>query len=310
MPQTGRVLLEAPGRIAASPDGHGGMLAAMLRSGALDDIERRGIRHLFYFQVDNPLVDICGREFVGYHLLAGSEFSTPGDRQARSAGAGGQRGAGRRPADGDRVQRPARRGRQPPQRRRLAGDLGGQHRRSRDRRRLAAATAAGMVIFGEVGKVGKWMPPACRSTSPTRKWPTSTPRAIASSRREPNAIKFERFIFDLMPQARNAIVVEVDPALAFAPLKNASGAKDDTPESVRSQLSALHRDWLRQAGAEVADDVPVEISPLYRAGCRGVEGEDSSPARGSRSRRTSADSDVASLRTPARVPLLRRAVPA
>ena len=74
--QTGRVLLEAPGRIAASPDGHGGMLAALDRSGALDDIERRGIRHLFYFQVDNPLVDICGREFVGYHLLAGSEFST------------------------------------------------------------------------------------------------------------------------------------------------------------------------------------------------------------------------------------------
>ena len=74
--QTGRVLLEAPGRIAASPDGHGGMLAALDRSGALADIERRGIRHLFYFQVDNPLVDICGREFSGYHLLAQSEFST------------------------------------------------------------------------------------------------------------------------------------------------------------------------------------------------------------------------------------------
>ena len=74
--RTGRVLLAAPGRIAASPDGHGGMLAALDRSGALADIERRGIRHLFYFQVDNPLVDICGREFVGYHLLAQSEFST------------------------------------------------------------------------------------------------------------------------------------------------------------------------------------------------------------------------------------------
>ena len=80
---------------------------------------------------------------------------------------------------------------------------------------------------------------------------------------EPNAIKFERFIFDLMPQARGAIVVEVDPRLAFAPLKNASGAKDDTPESVRSQLSALHRGWLRQAGVQVDDDVAVEVSPLY-----------------------------------------------
>jgi UDP-N-acetylglucosamine/UDP-N-acetylgalactosamine diphosphorylase len=81
--------------------------------------------------------------------------------------------------------------------------------------------------------------------------------------KQPNAIKFERFIFDLMPQARNAIVVEVDPAMAFAPLKNASGAKEDTPESVQSQLSAMHRGWLRQAGVEVADDVAVEISPMF-----------------------------------------------
>ena len=42
----------------------------------MDEIERRKVRHLFYLQVDNPLVDICGPEFVGYHLLAGSEFST------------------------------------------------------------------------------------------------------------------------------------------------------------------------------------------------------------------------------------------
>ena len=52
------------------------MLAALDRSGALDDIRRRGMRHLFYFQVDNPLVDICGPEFIGYHLLAESELST------------------------------------------------------------------------------------------------------------------------------------------------------------------------------------------------------------------------------------------
>ena len=36
---------------------------------------------------------------------------------------------------------------------------------------------------------------------------------------EPNAVKFERFIFDLMPQARRAIVVEVDRHEAFAPLE-------------------------------------------------------------------------------------------
>ena len=81
--------------------------------------------------------------------------------------------------------------------------------------------------------------------------------------RPQSAIKFERFIFDLMPQARRAIVVEVDQARAFAPLKNAPGAKTDTAEAVQAQMAALAREWLRQAGAEVADDVPVEISPLF-----------------------------------------------
>ena len=90
---------------------------------------------------------------------------------------------------------------------------------------------------------------------------------------QPNAIKFERFIFDLLPLARNAIVVEVDPARAFAPLKNASGAKDDTPESVRSQLVALHRDWLRQAGVEVADDVAIEIGPLFALDAEELSGK-------------------------------------
>ena len=79
---------------------------------------------------------------------------------------------------------------------------------------------------------------------------------------QPNAIKFERFIFDLMPHARNAIVVEVDPELAFGPVKNAS-ARSDTPEIARAMLSALHRGWLREAGVDVGDNVPVEVSPLY-----------------------------------------------
>ena len=79
----------------------------------------------------------------------------------------------------------------------------------------------------------------------------------------PNAVKFERFIFDLMPSAARAIVVEVDPMRAFAPLKNASGAKDDTPETVKAQMSALHRSWLSAAGVETADGAAAEINPLF-----------------------------------------------
>ncbi len=60
----------------------------------------------------------------------------------------------------------------------------------------------------------------------------ATGRAVEPS--EPNAIKYERFIFDLLPEAQQAIVVEVDPAQAFAPVKNAPGESFDTPEAVAS----------------------------------------------------------------------------
>ena len=42
--------------------------------------------------------------------------------------------------------------------------------------------------------------------------------------------------------------------LPVAPLKNASGARDDTPEMVRSQMAALARDWLGIEIPEVSLD--------------------------------------------------------
>jgi UDP-N-acetylglucosamine/UDP-N-acetylgalactosamine diphosphorylase len=247
--QTGRILLEAPGRIAASPDGHGGALAALARSGALDDIERRGIRHLFYLQIDNPLVDICGREFVGYHLLAGSEFSTqviakrdPLDRVGNVVQVDGHlmvieysdlphEAARQRKTDGSLAI--------------WAGSIAVHVMDAALLRRLADA-ADGLPFHIAHKKV--------RAVDAEQK--RAEPRQVS-------AIKFERFIFDLMPQAQRAIVVEVDQAKAFAPLKNAPGQKADTPDAVRAQVAAVGRDWLRRAGVEIGDDTPVEISPLF-----------------------------------------------
>ncbi|MEN6558211.1 MAG: UDPGP type 1 family protein [Thermoguttaceae bacterium] len=247
--ETGRVLLDAPDRLAVSPDGHGGMLAAFERSGALADVRRRGIRHLFYFQVDNPLVDICGQEFVGYHLLAGSEFSTqviakrdPLERVGNVVEVDGRSMvieysdlpddcARRRNPDGS-----------------LAIWAGSIAVHVMDVE-LVARRAEGVegLPFHIARKKATYVDAAGRRVEPT----------------SPNAIKFERFIFDLMPEANNAVVVEVDPSRAFAPLKNASGASEDTPEAVRRQMAALARDWLRQVGAEVGDRTVVEISPLF-----------------------------------------------
>src|SRR5262245_42163422 len=50
---TGRVLLAEKHRLALSPDGTGGIVAAMKRHGVLNQMLDRGTRHVFYMQVDN-----------------------------------------------------------------------------------------------------------------------------------------------------------------------------------------------------------------------------------------------------------------
>ena len=62
--------------LALSPDGHGGSLRALAKSGALDDMKRRGVEHLSYFQVDNPLVRVIDPLFLGLHEQFRSEMSS------------------------------------------------------------------------------------------------------------------------------------------------------------------------------------------------------------------------------------------
>jgi UDP-N-acetylglucosamine/UDP-N-acetylgalactosamine diphosphorylase len=87
---------------------------------------------------------------------------------------------------------------------------------------------------------------------------------------EPNALKFERFIFDLLPHAKNPLVVEFEEREVFAGLKNAPGADRDTPEYVRQYIVDQHRRWLTAAGVKTVDGVPLEISPLWALDAEGV----------------------------------------
>src|SRR5690606_17642458 len=72
----GKILLETTGSIAMSPDGHGGSLRAMVRSGAIKKLRERGVSIISYFQVDNPLVRCIDPEFIGFHLESGAEMSS------------------------------------------------------------------------------------------------------------------------------------------------------------------------------------------------------------------------------------------
>lgn len=246
---TGRILLADKGHVALNPDGHGGMLAALDRTGGLADIQRRGLAQLFYFQVDNPLVEICDPAFLGYHILYESEMTTlavakpdPLERVGNIVRIGGRTQiieysdfpdavASQRNPDGTL--------------RFWAGsiaihvfDVAFLKRASSDVNALPYHVARKKVAY--LDEQGNRVEP-----------------------NEPNAVKFERFIFDLSPLARQAIVVEGESARWFAPVKNPPGDQRDSPDTCRAAMVALHRQWLTAASANVAPNVPVEISPLF-----------------------------------------------
>jgi UDP-N-acetylglucosamine/UDP-N-acetylgalactosamine diphosphorylase len=246
---TGKVLLAEPGQIARSPDGHGGLLAAMVQSGGLADAQKRGLGHLFYFQVDNPLAQVCDPAFIGYHRLTDSQLSTqvvakqsPTERVGNVAMIDGrvriieysdlpENAANRRTSHGGLAL--------------WAGNTAIHVFQMPFLESVAADQT--QLPFHIARKAMPYIDEQGKQVEPTA----------------PNAIKFERFIFDLLPSAKRAIVVEVDPAQGFAPVKNAPGAKTDSPETVKKSMAALYKDWLVDAGAEVAEGVTVEISPLF-----------------------------------------------
>jgi UDP-N-acetylglucosamine/UDP-N-acetylgalactosamine diphosphorylase len=76
-----------------------------------------------------------------------------------------------------------------------------------------------------------------------------------------NALKFERFIFDVLPQAERWTIHSIQREDEFAPIKNKDGV--DSPATAQALMCAKAARWLRNVGIEVPEGVKVEISPLY-----------------------------------------------
>ncbi|CAN5598809.1 UDPGP type 1 family protein [soil metagenome] len=257
--QSGKILLADKDRIALSPDGHGGTLAALAAPGAfgepscLEEMRELGIRTLFYFQVDNPLVQVCDPAYIGLHRRADAELSfkivekrSPEEKVGVVVNIDGQ----------PRVIEYSN----------LAPELA--ERREPDGSLQLWAGSIAIHLFERefierlVSRGGQL--PFHRALKKVRH---INSEGLTIEPDEPNAVKFETFIFDALPMARKWAIVETERSTEFEPLKNAIGA--DSPASVRQRMSDLFACWLESAGARVLrrsdGTVPfgIEISPLY-----------------------------------------------
>lgn len=246
---TGKLLLAEKDQLFLSPDGHGGMVSAFAQHGCLDHARQRGLKHLYYCQIDNPLAQVCDPTLIGYHLLADSDMTTQVVRkQVGSERVGNV-------VSIDNQVRIIEYSDLPPSIAERTQDDGSL--------KLWAGNIA-IHVFN-LDFLAQMVENS--AAMPFHLAHKSVPFLSASGQKmrpeTANAIKFERFIFDLLPWARNAIVVEGDKSKVFAPVKNKEGAASDTPTTSRQAMIQLHQQWLREAGVGVTADINVEINPRF-----------------------------------------------
>jgi UDP-N-acetylglucosamine/UDP-N-acetylgalactosamine diphosphorylase len=251
----GRMLLASESSIAVNPDGHGGAVRALRDGGALEQMRREGVDTLSMFQVDNPLVRVVDPLFIGLHAEHPASSAEASSKVVPKRNAAEKVGVfctcGGRTMVVEYSDLPAG----------LASSVGPD-----GALRFAAGSIAihafGVPFLSRIAEGAGALP---LHHAAKRVPHITVPDGRMVDPQSPNAVKLETFIFDAVPLARKALVLETDRAEEFAPIKNAEG--EDSPASSRSaQLERAAR-WLESRGTRVARDASgalrceIEISP-------------------------------------------------
>ncbi|HRP63776.1 MAG TPA: UDPGP type 1 family protein [Phycisphaerales bacterium] len=255
---TGRLLLAEKHEIAVNPDGHGGSLRALRQSGAIEDMAGRGIEHISYFQVDNPLAKVIDPVFIGRHTAAPDSSAELSSKMVPKASPEEKVGVFCRAGGKTLVIE--------------YSDLPSELASQRDDRGALRFNAGSIAIhlFG-VAFVERLTADPHRFGLPWHRAEKKVPFIdVETGQRiepaSPNAVKLEAFVFDALPLAESAIVCETSRAEEFAPIKNAEGA--DSPATSHELQSERFAKWLESRGVRVPRDrngraqARIEISPL------------------------------------------------
>lgn len=249
----GRLALEAPDRLFMAPDGHGGVLEALKSAGLPEELSALGIETVFYFQVDNPLVEIADPFFIGFHRRHKAQISVKVcAKRSPEEGLGvvALRNGRKFVIEYTELTAAQTHARNPDGS--LRYGFGSVAIHAFDLDFIRQQTQQALPLHRAFKKI-----PFCDDNGHSR-----TPS-------DPNGYKFERFIFDILPRAEEVLLVPFEREHEFAPVKNAEG--EDSPAKVRSALVRGDCRRLESAGISVPRDAHgaplhiVEIDPVLAA---------------------------------------------
>ena len=241
----GKALLKSDSELLKNPDGHGGCYTAFMKSGALEYLEKRGIKTLVYIQVDNILAPIDDTVLVGLQESRNADIVTKVLRKAS------------------------------PQEK--VGHLVCVNGKDQiveyvdvTKEQLELKDENGELIFN-------WGSPAMHAFSldffrrlKNEKvfLPFHQSKKIVKAYRDgmvqdTEAYKHEKFIFDLLPLANRHIGLEIKREDEFSPIKNITGV--DSIDTALELYSNRNKRWLNKVGVDTSklslkDYIEIDIS--------------------------------------------------
>ncbi|WP_269543176.1 UDPGP type 1 family protein [Cerasicoccus fimbriatus] len=236
----GKIILSGKSEIAMSPDGHGGSLRALVRSGSVEKMKAAGIDIISYFQVDNPLVKFLDPALIGFHLDAQSEMSSKMLPKAYPKEKVGhfctQRGKTVVVEYSD-----------------MPDELVEQTTDSGELRYIAGSIAIHVLDRDFVESMGGNNPDAALPFHRAdKKVPALDANGEPFKPEEPNGVKFEMFVFDALPFAKNPVIIATTREEDFAPVKNAEGV--DSPQTSKDAQVYEFTQWAKKAGVNIETD--------------------------------------------------------
>jgi UDP-N-acetylglucosamine/UDP-N-acetylgalactosamine diphosphorylase len=240
----GRMFLREMHRVFLGPTGHGGTFQTLNESGALKWLKKHGVEELFYFQVDNVLIDILDPVFLGHHLAGRCQMSSKcvmkRDPEEKIGVFVIEEGT---PTVVEYSELDTL-------------DLeDGAHVEDLKAGNVAIHLINIDFALQEIG---------VKAHLPLHVAHKAIPHVNDAGQKvkptAPNGYKFEAFIFDALKYVQETIIMEVERSEEFSPLKNRTG--EDSPETVFRDQLRLFASWFEDAGIRVPRDSHGE--PLYK----------------------------------------------
>ncbi|KAI6888192.1 UDP-N-acetylglucosamine pyrophosphorylase [Hortaea werneckii] len=261
----GKILLETKSKVAVAPDGNGGLYQALIGSGCVQDMEKRGVQHIHAYCVDNCLVRVADPTFIGFSAEHDVDIATKVVRKRNA-----------KESVGLILQKNGK------------PDVVEYSEISEDLAEAKDSKDSNLLKFRAANIVNHYY--SFRFLQSIPDWAYKLPHHVAKKKipsvdlktgeqvkpDKPNGIKLEQFVFDCFPflPMDKFACMEVKREDEFSPLKNASGSGEDCPETSRKDIMQQGRRFLEEAGATVTsegEDAGVEVSPLISYSGEGLE---------------------------------------